>query len=49
MTAEQQQALFDNTAGSMDSVSDEIKQRHIKHCTAADADYGLGVKLALGL
>jgi catalase len=49
MTSEQQQALFDNTAGSMASVPNEIKQRHIKLCTAADANYGQGIKDALGL
>jgi catalase len=49
MTTEQKQALFDNTAASMADVSEEIKQRHIKHCSAADPEYGLGVKLALGL
>ncbi|NQZ26665.1 MAG: catalase [Colwellia sp.] len=49
MSAEQQQVLFDNTAGSMSDVPDEIKQRHIKHCTAADAAYGAGIKAALGL
>jgi catalase len=49
MTAEQKQALFDNTAGSMAGVPEEIKRKHIKHCTEADVDYGLGIKLALGL
>jgi len=49
MTAQQQQALFANTAASMQSVPDEIKLRHIKHCTAADPSYGTGVKAALKL
>jgi len=49
MTPEQQQALFDNTAASMNGVPDAIKQKHIKHCTAADANYGMGIKNALGL
>ncbi|SFC74321.1 catalase [Pseudoalteromonas denitrificans] len=49
MTAQQQQALFANTAGSMDSVPDKIKLRHIKHCTAADPSYGAGIKTALKL
>ena len=49
MTTEQKQALFDNTAGSMAGVPEEIKRKHIKHCTEADVDYGLGIKLALGL
>ena len=48
MTPEQQQALFDNTAGSIGGVPDEIIQKHIKHCTAADPAYGAGVKAALG-
>lgn len=49
MTAEQQQVLFDNTARSMAGVTNEIKQKHIKHCTAADAHYGAGIKTALDL
>jgi len=49
MTPAQQQALFANTAGSMANVPDEIKHRHIKHCMAADADYGTGIKTALNL
>ena len=49
MNAEQQQVLFNNTASSMADVPDEIKLRHIKHCTAADPAYGAGIKVALGL
>ena len=49
MSPEQQQALFSNTAASMADVPDEIKLRHIKHCSAADVDYGNGIKTALGL
>ncbi|WP_331456661.1 catalase-related domain-containing protein, partial [Colwellia sp. TT2012] len=49
MTVEQQHALFNNTASAMSGVPDEIKQRHIKHCTAADAAYGAGLKTALNL
>jgi catalase len=49
MTSEQQQALFDNTADSIAGVPDDIIQKHIKHCTAADPAYGAGIKAALGL
>lgn len=49
MSPEQQQVLFNNTAGSMADVPDEIKLRHIKHCSTADTAYGDGVKVALGL
>ena len=49
MSPEQQQVLFNNTAGSMADVPDEIKQRHIKHCSAADTAYGNGIRVALGL
>ena len=49
MTPEQQQALFENTAASMGSVPNDIKARHIKHCTAADEAYGEGIKKALGM
>ncbi|GAA6205976.1 catalase [Thalassotalea sp. SU-HH00458] len=49
MSPEQQQALFNNTAASMADVPDDIKLRHIKHCSAADSAYGAGVKAALGM
>ncbi len=49
MTAEQQQALFDNTARAMGDAPVEIKQRHIENCSKADPAYGAGVKKALGL
>jgi catalase len=47
MTAQQQQALFDNTARSLSGVSQEVQQRHIAHCTQADPFYGAGVSRAL--
>jgi catalase len=49
MTGQQRQVLFDNTARAMQGVSDHIKERHIAHCTKADAAYGEGVARALGL
>nr|WP_286290781.1 catalase [Thalassotalea piscium] len=49
MTPEQQQALFNNTAASMAGVPNEIKLRHIDNCSEADAEYGKGIKAALGL
>lgn len=47
MTAEQQQALFENTARSVGGASEDIQQRHIDHCTKADPAYGKGVAAAL--
>jgi catalase len=47
MTPEQQQALFDNTARALGDASDEVKERHIGHCTKADTGYGEGVRRAL--
>ncbi|MBP6020535.1 MAG: catalase [Burkholderiaceae bacterium] len=47
MTAEQQQALFDNTARNIHSVTADIQQRHIDHCSQADPAYGAGVAAAL--
>jgi len=49
MTPEQQQMLFDNTAADMAAVPEEIKRRHIEHCTQADPAYGAGVAKAMGL
>ena len=49
MSAEQQQALFDNTARAMGDAAQFIKFRHIRNCHAADAAYGAGVAKALGL
>jgi catalase len=47
MTAEQQQALFDNTARAIDGVSSDVQQRHIDNCTKADPAYGEGVAKAI--
>ena len=47
MTAAQKQALFENTARSLNGVSQEVQQRHITHCTLADPFYGAGVARAL--
>ncbi|MEM5383621.1 catalase [Paraburkholderia phymatum] len=47
MTAEQKQALFDNTARSLAGVSEPIQKLHIEHCTKADPAYGQGVTAAL--
>lgn len=49
MTAEQQQALFENTARSIGGAPREIQLRHIGHCLKADPAYGKGVAAALGL
>ena len=49
MSAEQQQALFANTAASVGGASVDIQRKHIKHCIKADASYGAGVAKALGL
>ena len=49
MSPAERERLFANTARSMGNASTEVKQRHIAHCTRADADYGRGVARALGL
>jgi catalase len=49
MTAEQKQALFENTARAMGDAPKEIKLRHIGNCMKADRAYGEGVAKALGL
>lgn len=43
----EQQLLFENTARSIGGASQSVKDRHIRHCTAADPDYGAGVTRAL--
>ncbi|WP_412072459.1 catalase-related domain-containing protein [Pseudomonas fluorescens] len=43
MTAKEKQALFDNTARSLRSVSENVQQRHIINCSKADPEYGAGV------
>lgn len=49
MTPTQQQALFDNTAASLDGVSLDVQRQHIEHCLQADHQYGKGVAQALGI
>lgn len=49
MNAEQQQALFGNTARAMGDAPKEIKLRHISNCMKADPAYGQGVADALGI
>jgi catalase len=44
MSAEQQQALFDNTARAMGDAPREIKIRHIGNCMKADPAYGKGLR-----
>jgi catalase len=47
MPAQEQQNLFDNLAGPMSQVSDEIIQRQLGHFDQADPAYGAGVRAAL--
>ncbi len=47
MSAEQRQALFDNTARAMADVPGFIRQRHLEHCYRCHRDYGEGVEKAL--
>ncbi len=49
MTPEQQQVLFENTARSVGGASVDVQKRHISNCLKADADYGKGVAIALGV
>jgi len=49
MTAEQQRALFGNTARAMGDAPKEIKIRHIGNCLKADPAYGEGVAKALDI
>jgi len=49
MTPAQQRVLFENTARAMGDARLEVKRRHIANCTKADAAYGAGVAMALGL
>lgn len=49
MTADQQQALFENTARAMGDAPDVVKARHVANCAQADPAYGAGVAAALGL
>src|SRR6202047_3701150 len=47
MTPVQQQALFENTARELASVSEPIRKLHIEHCNLADPAYGGGIAKAL--
>jgi catalase len=49
MNDEQKKALFENTARAIAGVPHEIQLRHAKHCYQADAAYGLGIAMAIGL
>jgi len=49
MSAEQKEALFQNTAENLQGVEEFIQRRHILHCYLADPAYGEGVAKALGL
>ncbi|MCZ2154375.1 MAG: catalase, partial [Bryobacterales bacterium] len=49
MSAEQRTLLFENTARAMGDAPKEIKVRHIRNCSQADAAYGEGVAAALGI
>ena len=46
MSADQRQALFDNTARAMADVPEFIRQRHLEHCYRCHRDYGEGVENA---
>ncbi len=47
MTTAQQQALFENTARSINEASVDIQQRYIDNCTKADPAYGEGIAAAI--
>ena len=47
MSAEQQQNLFDNLAGPLSQVTDEILARQLRQFDGADPAYGRGVRAAL--
>jgi catalase len=49
MSAEQKQALFDNTARAMGDAPLDIKFRHVYNCLKADPAYGEGVAKSLGI
>jgi catalase len=46
MTAEQQEALFFNTARAITGARARTVERHIENCTLADPSYGAGVRRA---
>ena len=47
MTIEAKQNLFDNLAGPLSGVTDEILERQLRQFDLADPDYGRGVRAAL--
>ncbi|GAA5497313.1 catalase [Rubritalea halochordaticola] len=49
MSAEQQQQLFENIAGAMQGVPQEIIERQLAHFDKADPAYGEGVRQALSM
>ena len=49
MSAEQQKALFENTARSIDEANKQVKLRHISNCYKADPAYGEGVAKSIGI
>lgn len=49
MSADQKEALFNNTASSVGGASIEVQKRHIGNCLKADLAYGVGIAKALGL
>ena len=49
MSAEQQKALFENTARAMGDAPRDIKIRHIGNCMKADPAYGQGVAMAMDI
>ncbi len=49
MSPDQQQALFDNTARSINNAEEFIKIRHAQNCYIADPAYGEGLVKAMGV
>jgi catalase len=47
MSPAQRQALFENTARSIQGASRAVKERHVVNCGRADAAYGQGVAAAI--
>lgn len=47
LPAQEKQNLFDNIAGPLSQVSEEIRQRQLAHFDRADPAYGAGVRAAL--
>jgi len=47
LPAQEKQNLFDNLAGPLSQVSEEILQRQLSHFDQADPAYGQGVRAAI--